>query len=178
MLTNPSVARGRKADISGNITAAALGQRRRRPTTRLDEARVLHEISIKALDDRQPDKARRFARRALAILERDHGDSREIARVLLSLAAACHDGDDYSRAEKNFQRANDLLPQMSENDGCLETERLRIAGTRGLAGVARALGRDGEAETLLESSLLYAERVFGRQDAVVALVLDDLGVLH
>lgn len=178
MLTNPSVAGGRKADFSGNITATAPGQSRRRRTARLDEARVLHEISIKALDDRQPDRARRFARRALAILERDHGDSREIARVLLSLAAACHDSGDYPRAEKNFLRVDDLLRNMSENDGCLETQRLRIAGTRGLAGVARALGRGGEAETLLESLLLYAERIFGRQHTVVALVLDDLGVLR
>jgi tetratricopeptide (TPR) repeat protein len=177
MLTNPSVAECKKPDVSGNITATSLGQSRR-PTARLDEARVLHEISIKALDDRQPEKARRFARRALAILERDHGDSREIARVLLSLAAACHDSGDYSRAEMNFLRADDLLRNMSENDGYLETQRLRIAGTRGLAGVARALGRDAEAETLLEASLLSAERVFGRRHAVVALVLDDLGVLH
>jgi len=145
---------------------------------RLEEARVLHEISIKARQDRLETKAIRFARRALAILERDHADGREIAKVLISLAAAYLDSGDHSRAEASYRRADGLLHAMSEAGGCLETQRLRIDAARGRAGVAYALGRYGEAEAILTDAIGTAEWAFGRQHVAVALVLNDLGALH
>jgi tetratricopeptide (TPR) repeat protein len=145
---------------------------------RLEEARVLHEVSIKAREDRLETKATRFARKALAILERDHADDREIAKVLISLAAAYLDSSDHSRAEASYRRAEGLLQAMSEAGGCLETQRLRIDAARGLAGVAYALGRYGEAEAMLTDALRTAEWTFGHQHAAVALVLNDLGALH
>ena len=139
---------------------------------------MLHEISIKAREDRWETKATRFARKALAILERENADGREIADVLISLAAAYLDNGDHSRAEASYRRADGLLQAMSEAGGCLETQRLRTDAARGLAGVAYALGRYGEAEAMLTDALRTAEWTFGHQHAAVALVLNDLGALH
>lgn len=150
---------------------------RRRCSPRLEEARVLHEISIKAREDRWETKATRFARRALAILERDHADGREIAKVLISLAAAHLDSGDHSRAEASYRRADGLLRAMSEAGGCLETQQLRIEAARGLARILCAQGDCGQAEAILKDSLQTAEWTFGRQHAAVALVLNDLGAL-
>ena len=139
---------------------------------------MLHEISIKAREDRQETKATRFARRALAILERENADGREIAEVLISLAAAYLDSGDHSRAEASYRRADGLLQATSEAGGCLETQRLRIDAALGIAGVAHALGRYGEAEAKLTDALRTAEWTFGHQHAAVALVLNELGALH
>jgi tetratricopeptide (TPR) repeat protein len=151
---------------------------RRRCSPRLEEARVLHEISVKAREDRWETKATRFARRALAILERDHADGREIAKVLISLAAAYLESGDHSRAEASYRRADGLLHAMSEAGGCLETQRLRIDAALGLARVEYALGRYGQAAAILTDAFRTAEWTFGHQHAAVALVLNDLGAVH
>src|SRR5688500_4088559 len=101
MWTNLSWVGVTKADTRGSITATSLQQAQRPRSPRLDEARVLHEISMKAREDRRPEQARRFARRALAILERDHADGREMAKVLISLAAAYRDEGDCARDRKS-----------------------------------------------------------------------------
>jgi tetratricopeptide (TPR) repeat protein len=153
-----------------------IGMRTHLISPRLEEARVLHEISIKAREDRWETKATRFARKALAILERDHSDAREIAKVLISLAAAYLDCGDHSRAEASYRRAGGLLEAMSEAE-CLETKRLQIEVARGLARVVCAQGHGDQAEAILKDSLLTAERAFGHQHATVALVLNELGAV-
>jgi tetratricopeptide (TPR) repeat protein len=179
MRTNVSLRDPKKVDPCVSITVRSLRPTPRiRCSSRLEEARVLHEISIKARQDRLETKAIRFARRALAILERDHADGREIAKILISLAAAYLDSGDHSRADASYRRAEGLLQAMSEAGGCLETQRLRIDAARGLAGVAYALGRYREAEAMLTDAIGTAKWTFGHQHVAVALVLNDLGALH
>jgi len=154
MRTNLSLKDPKKVDPCVSITARSLKPTPQlRWSPRLEEARVLHDISVKAREDRRETKATRFARKALAILERDHADDREIAKVLISLAAAYLDSGDHSRAEASYRRAAGLLQAMGEAGGCLETQRLRIDAARGLSGVAYALGRYGEAEAMLTDAI-------------------------
>src|SRR5688572_10900578 len=115
MWTNPSWIDVKKTDTRGSITATSLQpDQRPRRCARLDEARVLHEISMKTREDWWPEQACRYARRALAILEREQSDSREMTKVLTALAAAYYDGGDYSRAEANYRRADGLSRAMGE----------------------------------------------------------------
>jgi len=143
-------------------------------TDRTPEALRLLGMATDFCENGWPDKARRFARRALGILERESGTDRpELVRVLLCLARAREDAGDHTRAEQEYRRAHDILGRIA--DGTLEVQRLRIQTTRGLATVTRALGRDPEAETMLKDALAMAEGTFGWKHPDVAGVLNDLG---
>jgi tetratricopeptide (TPR) repeat protein len=143
---------------------------------RVGEALLLLDIATDFRRNGWADKARRFARRALAIVERESGtDHPDVVRVLLCLAGAREDLADYARAEAEYLRADDILGRLDDTSS-LEVQRLRIQTTRGLANVARAMGRDNQAETMLERALSMAERTFGGEQTDVAGVLNDLGV--
>jgi tetratricopeptide (TPR) repeat protein len=143
---------------------------------RIEEARLFLDLSNQFRENGWPDKAKRFAVRALAIFEREAGAYHpDVVRVLLCLAAAREDLGDYTRAGADYRRANDIL-DLTADPRNLETERLRIQTIRGLANVIRALGRDQQAETMLKDALVLAERTFGCQNGEVAGALNDLGV--
>jgi tetratricopeptide (TPR) repeat protein len=145
-------------------------------TDRTSEALRLLGMATDFCENGWPDKARRFARRALAILERESGTEHpEVVRVLLCLARAREDGGDHARAEEEYRRANEILGRIGDDSNNLEAQRLRIQTTRGLAKVTRALGRDSEAETMLKDALAMAEGTFGWKHPDVAGVLNDLG---
>jgi len=158
--------------------------------SRIDEARLLVEISINFRQNGWPLKAKRFAARALAIFERECGVYHpDVVRALLCLAGAREDLADYARAGADYRRAKDILDLKDDPDN-LEVQRLRIQTIRGLANVIRALGRDGQAETMLKEALAIAEqtfggkhgdvpiaeRAFGRKQSDVASALNDLAV--
>jgi tetratricopeptide (TPR) repeat protein len=150
-----------------------------RRTNRIEEARQFLDRSIHSRDNGWTLKAKRFAARALAILERERGAYHEdVVRGLLCLAGVREDLADYTRAEAGYRRANDILNLM---DGLCNhadrrgVQRLRIQALRGLANVLGALGRDRQAETLLKEALAMAERTFGPTDGDVATALNDLG---
>jgi tetratricopeptide (TPR) repeat protein len=145
-------------------------------TDRTSEALRLLGMATDFCDNGWPDKSRRFARRALAILERESGTDRpEVVRVLLCLARAREDAGDHARAEQEYRRAHDMLDRISADATNLDAQRLRIQAARGLANVTRALGRDPEAETMLKDALAMAEGTFGWKHPDVAGVLNDLG---
>jgi tetratricopeptide (TPR) repeat protein len=144
--------------------------------TRIEEARLFLDISIQFRENGWPDKAKRFAMRALAIFERESGAYHpDVVRVLLCLAGAREDLADYTRAGADYRRANDIL-DLTADPHNLETERLRIQAIRGLANVIRALGQDQQAETMLKEAIAVAERTFGCENGDVASALNDLGV--
>jgi tetratricopeptide (TPR) repeat protein len=144
--------------------------------TCVEEARRLLDISTHFRDNGWPVKAKRFAARSLAIVERDSpavpGD---VVRALLCLAGARADLADYARAEADYCRVNDILDVTGDSCDC-EVQELRIQAFRGLAYVMRAQGRDRRAEALLKQALTIAERTFGGKHADVASALNDLGV--
>lgn len=148
-----------------------------RQAERTWEAQRLMEIAMDCLANGWPDKARRFARRALAIFEEEPTTERaSVVRALLCLARARVDLGDYLRAEADYQHADDILGPIADDTNDRDLQRLRTQTTRGLAGVARELGRHSEAETLLRHALEMAEGAFGCEHAEVAAVLNDFGV--
>src|SRR5258706_3870838 len=77
-----------------------------------DEALRLLDIAVNFRTDGWPDKAKRFARRALTVFEREsrthHPDS---IRARLCLAGVREDLADYARAEADYRCANDILDE-------------------------------------------------------------------
>jgi tetratricopeptide (TPR) repeat protein len=144
---------------------------------RSDEALRFLDIAVDFRTDGWPDKAKRFARRALTVFEREsrthHPDA---VRARLCLAGAREDLGDYARAKADYRCANDILDEWAAGTNNLEVQRLRIRALRGLAGVVCVLGRDQQAKTMLKHALALAERSFGWNHADVASVLNDLGV--
>jgi tetratricopeptide (TPR) repeat protein len=149
-----------------------------RHANRVGEARRLLDISVHFRDDGWAVKAKRFAARALAILERESlSNHDDLVRGLLCLAGARADVADYARAEADYRRVSHIL-DVTDEPPSREAQRLRIQAFRGLAGVLRALGQDRGAEELLKEALRIAERTFGGTDGEVASALNDLGVQY
>jgi tetratricopeptide (TPR) repeat protein len=148
-------------------------------SSRLDEARTFLEIATRYREYRWPDKARRFARRALRIFEHELGpDDVNVAGALVCLGGIFRDRGELEAAEAHYLRATSILDRDSRNTSNLEAQRLRIQAARGFADVTCALGRYCEAESMLKHALAMADRTFGRQSVVAASVLNDLGVFH
>jgi tetratricopeptide (TPR) repeat protein len=166
--------------MPGQLCVGALQRDQNEGTYRAErtpEALRFLDMAVDFRDDGWPEKARRFARRALVIFERESGpDHLNVVRALLCAAEACEDLTDYARAEAEYRRADDILGRLANDTKNLEVERLRIQTTRGLASVTRTLGRDGEAEAMLKQALATTERTLGWKHADVAGVLSDLGV--
>jgi tetratricopeptide (TPR) repeat protein len=135
---------------------------------RMEEARRLLDIATNFRESGWPVKAKRFAVRALSLVERECGAyHRDIVPVLLCLAGAREDLADYARAGADYRRADDILQQTNDPHD-LEAQRLRIRTIRGLASITRALGRHMQAESMLKEALALAEQTFGSQDGDVA----------
>jgi tetratricopeptide (TPR) repeat protein len=135
---------------------------------RLEEARRLLDIATNFRESGWPVKAKRFAVRALSLVERECGPyHRDIVPVLLCLAGAREDLADYARAGADYRRADDILQQTNDPHD-LEVQRLRIRTIRGLASITRALGRHLQAESMLKEALALAEQTFGSKDGDVA----------
>jgi tetratricopeptide (TPR) repeat protein len=125
-----------------------------------------------------PGKARRFARRALSIFGRELGtDPGDVVRALLCLASAREGLEDYTRAEADYRRANDLLDRLAEPSHTCDVQTLRVQAMRGLASVMLVLGDDREAEVMLRCALAMAQQSVELKPSAIAAVLDDLGVL-
>jgi tetratricopeptide (TPR) repeat protein len=137
---------------------------------RMEEARRLLDIATNFRESGWPVKAKRFAVRALSLVERECGPyHRDIVPVLLCLAGAREDLADYARAGADYRRADDILQQTNDPHD-LETQRLRIRTIRGLASITRALGRHLQAESMLKQALALAEQTFGSKDGDIATV--------
>ena len=137
---------------------------------RMEEARRLLDIATNFRESGWPVKAKRFAVRALSLVERECGPyHRDIVPVLLCLAGAREDLADYARAGADYRRADDILQQANDPHD-LEAQRLRIRTIRGLASITRALGRHLQAESMLKEALALAEQTFGSKDGDVAPV--------
>jgi tetratricopeptide (TPR) repeat protein len=135
---------------------------------RMEEARRLLDIATNFRESGWPVKAKRFAVRALSLVERECGPyHRDIVPVLLCLAGAREDLADYARAGADYRRADDILQQTNDPHD-LESQRLRIRTIRGLASITRALGRHLQAESMLKEALALAEQTFGSRDGDVA----------
>ncbi len=119
---------------------------------RIEEARRLLDIAINFREGGWGVKAKRFASRALAIVEREYGAYHpDVVPVLLCLAGAREDLADYARAGADYRRANDIL-DLSDDSQSLEMQRRRIQTLR----------------TILKEAVAIAERAFGRRDVGVA----------
>jgi hypothetical protein len=126
---------------------------------RLDEARLLLRMAREFRAGERPDHTRRFARRALAILERVWGSNHpEVVLALLCVAAAREDLADYQRAEGEYRRAHRILDRIAGDFDDFEVLTLRIQTIRGVASVARALGRHSESEAALKYGLTLARQ--------------------
>jgi tetratricopeptide (TPR) repeat protein len=137
---------------------------------RMEEARRLLDIATNFRESGWPVKAKRFAVRALSLVERECGPyHRDIVPVLLCLAGAREDLADYARAGADYRRADDILQQTNAPHD-VEAQRLRIRTIRGLASITRALGRHLQAEAMLKEALALAEQTFGTRDGDVATV--------
>ena len=135
---------------------------------RLEEARRLLDIATNFRESGWPVKAKRFAVRALSLVERECGPyHRDIVPVLLCLAGAREDLADYARAGADYRRADDILQQANDPHD-LDAQRLRIRTIRGLASITRALGRHLQAESMLKEAVTLAEQTFGSKDGDVA----------
>jgi len=134
----------------------------------MEEARRLLDIATNFRESGWPVKAKRFAVRALAIVERECGPyHRDNVPVLLCLAGAREDLADYARAGADYRRADDIL-ELTHDAHDLEAQRLRIRTIRGLASITRALGRHLQAEAMLKEALALAEQTFGSKDGDIA----------
>ena len=150
-----------------------------RHTSAIEEAAVFQDLADRARERCWPDKARRFATRALAIMEREHGPNHpDVARALLCRAGAREEGADHSRAESDYRRATDILDRCSHDAGNLDVQLLRIRAASGLANVMCALGRYREAEVMLKDALTVAEETFGWKHGEAANVLNDMASLY
>jgi len=148
-------------------------------TGRLDEATTLLQIATDYREYRWLDKAKRLARRALTIFERELGPAHpNVATVLLCLAGVHRDRTEYAAAEAHYRRAISILNRVSDEQADPKLAKLRIELMRGLADVVCALGRHCEAETMLKQALAMAERNFGRHGVLSACILSDLGVCY
>jgi tetratricopeptide (TPR) repeat protein len=147
-------------------------------SVRLEEAATFIDIAARYLEYCWPDKAKRFARRALTIFERELVPSHpSTTRAVLLLAVAHRDGADYENAQALYGRALTMVTTGPNADDRV-IGRLRLDATLGLAQVLGALGRHGEAETLLKGAFATAERVFGAETLETASVLNDLGACY
>ena len=82
---------------------------------RMEEARRLLDIATNFRESGWPVKAKRFAVRALSLVERECGPyHRDIVPVLLCLAGAREDRADYARAGADYRRADDILQQTND----------------------------------------------------------------
>ena len=145
----------------------------------LQEATLLEDLAEHARERCWPDRARRFATRALVIVERVWGPNHPaVAKVLLCRAGAREECADFARAEADYRRAIDILQSLPRDRANLEVQRLRIRAAIGLARVACTLGRYREAETMLKGALLTAEEHFGWKHGEAANVLNALATLN
>ena len=145
----------------------------------IDEANRLQELATYSRECCWPDKARRFATRALTIVEREYGPNHpEVAKALLAVAGAREDEANHARAESDYRRAKAILDSLPQDPDNLELQRLRVRAACGLASVLCALGRYRETEAMLKSALAIAEQTFGWKDAEAAVVLNELAALY
>lgn len=145
----------------------------------IQDATLFRDLANHARERCWPDRARRFATRALVILEREHGPNHpDVAAILVCRAGAREECTDHARAEADYRRAISILDLLPQDQGNLDVQRLRVRATSGLAKVMSALGRYREAETLLKSALLVAEQTFGWKHGEAADVLNRLAALY
>jgi tetratricopeptide (TPR) repeat protein len=145
---------------------------------RIEEAERFLELAADFRMEGRAEKARRYARRAHAIFERESGaDPRDTVRALICLAGAREDLADHARAEADYRRAGDVLDRLESADE-FDVPMLRIETMRGLASVMLARDQDCRALTMLRQALAIAQQTFGSTSSEVATVLDDLGVLN
>jgi tetratricopeptide (TPR) repeat protein len=145
----------------------------------IEEATLFRDLAHHARERCWPDRARRFATRALAILEREHGPNHpDVVAVLLCRAGAREECTDHARAEADYRRAIGILDLLPQDPGNLDVQRLRVRAASGLAKVMCALGRYREAETMLKTALMVAEQTFGWKHGEAADVLNSLAVLY
>jgi tetratricopeptide (TPR) repeat protein len=143
------------------------------------EAALFQDLADQARERCWPDKARRFATRALAIVEREHGPNHpDVVRALLCRAGAREECADHARAEVDYRRAIGLLDLLPQDPGNPDVQRLRVRTASGLANILCALGRYREAETLLKGALTMAEQTFGWKHGEAANVLNDMSALY
>jgi tetratricopeptide (TPR) repeat protein len=145
----------------------------------IEEATLFRDLAHHARERCWPDRARRFATRALVILEREYGPSHpDVAAVLICRAGAREECADHGRAEADYRRAIDMLNSLTQVPGDLDMQRLRVRATSGLAKVMCALGRYREAEAMLKGALTMAEQTFGWKHGEAADVLNSLAALY
>src|SRR4051812_32944561 len=145
----------------------------------IQEATLLRDLADHARQRCWPDRARRFASRALTILEREYGPRHtEVAKALLCRAGARVECADHTRAEADYRRAIGILDAMPPQPASFEVQQLRIRAATGLAQVIGARGRYREAETMLKGALLAAEQAFGWKHGEAAIVLNALANLY
>ena len=145
----------------------------------IQEATLFRDLANHARERCWPDRARRFATRALVILEREYGPNHpDVAAALLCRAGAREECTDHARAEADYRRAKGILERIPEDPGNLEVQLLRIRVASGLANVMCALGRYREAETMLKDALTVAEQTFGWKHGEAANVLNDMAALY
>lgn len=151
----------------------------RRNVNAIEDAALFQELADEARERCWPDKARRFATRALSILEREYGpDHPDVVRALLCRAGAREECADHARAESDYRRATEILERLAHDPANLDVQLLRIRGASGLANVMCALGRYREAEAMLKDALTEAEQTFGWKHGEAAHVLNDMATLY
>lgn len=145
----------------------------------IEKATLFRDLAHHARERCWPDRARRFATRALVILEREYGPNHpDVAAILICRAGAREECADHARAEADYRRAIDMLNSLTHAPGDLDIQRLRVRATSGLAKVMCALGRYREAEAMLKDALTMAEQSFGWKHGEAADVLNSLAALY
>jgi tetratricopeptide (TPR) repeat protein len=145
----------------------------------IEEAILFQDLADHARERCWPEKARRFATRAITILEREYGPNHPgVARALLCRAGAREECSDHARAEADYRRAQGILDLLPEDSSNLDAQMLRIRVASGLANVICALGRYREAEAMLKDALTVAEQTFGWKHGEAANVLNDMAALY
>lgn len=148
-------------------------------TSRLEEAKTLLNIATDYRNYRWLVEAKRFGRRAMTTFERAVGPSDpRLVPAVLCLAGICLNRREYEESERLYRRAFSILNLCPGEAVTLDLSRLGFEAARGLAEVARALGRSAEAEIILKQALVSAERTVGRQSIETAGLLNDLAVCY
>jgi len=157
---------------------------------------ALHEEAIAARAEGRYQQGERACREAASILEEIDGpQSADLANALIEHGRLLDRLDRLAEAEAVLKRAVAILtgileparrPRhdpdgLAEDDATVvadELRRLLISGQLALAGVVRAAGRLGDAETLARRALARAEAAFPQGDHLVAEALNVLGMIH
>jgi tetratricopeptide (TPR) repeat protein len=142
-----------------------------------DAAIRMHDDAVAAYESGDGGRAESLMLRSLKMLEDAEGPSSpDVAAILSDLGAIYENRSDYTRAERLYKKAVNII-MMALGDGT-DVQELRLRSLSNLGRIHRTMGEYYKAEMLFLQAITIADQSFGVGSLQMAAALNNLGMLY